>query len=454
MLDLIRVFTIISLYGLACKAPVGIFIYISLKLYELILFLFRRKKHRTKNLGEALVRCLYDLGPIYVKFGQTLSTRPDIIGEELGDSLRQLQDKLPPFAFSKVRNIIELSFKRKLEDIFSEFDETPIAAASISQVHKATLITGEKVAVKILRPDIHKLYSRDLKLLYFLARMAKYTMRDVKRLRPFEIVDAFEANMHHELDFMMEAAAASEMRDNMKDDHNLIIPKVYWEWTSTDILVTQWVDAISIYDKAALKKAKIDNIAASSKIAVMFFNQAYRDGFFHADLHPGNIFVCKDGKIALVDFGIMGRLPERDRLAVAEILDGFLKKDYVRVAQVHIDAEYVPEDTDLMLFASRCRAIGEPIVGMPAQNISVGKLLTQLFKMTKDFGMETQPQLLMLQKTTVVVEGIGRMLNPEMNLWQLAEPWVKKWAIKNISPEAKFLRLLKGLLREIAKRIG
>lgn len=428
--------------------------FLPLKLYELILFPFRMKKHRTKTLGSALVGCLYDLGPIYVKFGQTLSTRPDIIGEELGEALRNLQDKLPPFAFTKVRKIIESSSHRKLEEIFSEFNEVPIAAASVSQVHKATLITGQKVAVKILRPEIHKLYSRDLKLLYFLARISKYILQDVRRLRPFEIVHAFEENMHHELDFMMEAAAASEMLDNMKDDHNLIIPKVFWEWTSVDILVTDWIDAISIYDKTELKKAKIDNIAASQKIAMMFFNQAYRDGFFHADLHPGNIFVCKDGRIALVDFGIMGRLPEKDRLAVAEILHGFLKKDYVRVAQVHIDVEYVPKNTNLMLFASACRAIGEPIVGMPAQNISVGKLLTQLFKITRDFGMETQPQLLMLQKTTVVVEGIGRMLDPKMNLWKLAEPWVKKWAIKNISPEAKLLRALKGLLQEIMKKFG
>ena len=258
--------------------------------------------------------------------------------------------------------------------------------------------------------------------------------------------------MHQELDFTLEAASASEMRDNAKNDDDIIIPKVYWDFTSHDILTTQWIEGISIYDKKALQKAGLDTIDISAKIAVMFFGQAYRDGVFHADLHPGNIFVCKDGRIALVDFGIMGRLPEKDRLAVAEILHAFLKRDYIRVAQIHIDVGYVPANTDLTLFAQNCRAIGEPIVGMSSHEISVGKLLTQLFKMTKTFGMETQPQLLMIQKTTVVVEGIGRMLNPDMNLWKLAEPWIKKWAIKNISPEAKILRMVKRILQELEQK--
>ena len=287
-----------------------------------------------------------------------------------------------------------------------------------------------------------------------MSQFVKYILQDVSRLKPFEIVKSFEDIMHQELDFMLEAASASEMRDNAKNDHDILIPKVYWKFTSTDILTTEWIDGISIYDTQSLQKVGLNIIDISSKIAVMFFCQAYRDGFFHADLHPGNVMVCKDGRIALVDFGIIGRLPEKDRLAVAEILHAFVKRDYMRVAEIHIDVGYVPENTDLALFAQSCRAIGEPIVGMSAKEISVGKLLTQLFKMTSTFGMETQPQLLMIQKTTVVVEGIGRMLNPEMNLWKLAEPWIKKWAIKNISPEAKILRLAKRVICELMKKFA
>lgn len=452
MIDLLRIVTIISLYQLGTHARLGKVIFCLAKIYEITLLPFRHTKHKNKQLGKRLVDCLYDLGPIYVKFGQTLSTRPDIIGDEFADHLKNLQDSLPPFAFSKVRTIIESSFTKKLEEIFLKIDEKPIAAASVSQVHKGVLHNGDHVAIKVLRPEIHKQYSRDIKLLHFLAKISKYIVQDASRLKPFEIVKSFENTMHQELDFMLEAASASEMRDNAKNDHDIVIPKVYWALTSHDILTTEWIDGISIYDKNSLQEAGLDIVNISAKIAVMFFGQAYRDGFFHADLHPGNIFVCKDGRIALVDFGIMGRLPEQDRLAVAEILHAFLKRDYLRVAQIHIDVGYVPANTDLTLFAQSCRAIGEPIVGMSSQEISVGKLLTQLFKMTKTFGMETQPQLLMIQKTTVVVEGIGRMLNPNMNLWKLAEPWIKKWAIKNISPEAKILRIAKRILCEIAKQ--
>jgi len=450
MLDLLRIITIISLYRLGTNIRLGKLVFFVAKIYELILIPFRRKKHSVNRL----VNCLYDLGPIYVKFGQTLSTRPDIIGDELADSLRGLQDSLPPFDFSEVRRIIETSFNTKLEEIFLEFDEVSIAAASISQVHKAILHNGDKVAVKILRPEVHTLYCRDIKLLYSLAKLSQYVMKDISRLKLLEIVKSFEDTMYQELDFMLEAASASEIRDNAKNDRNVIIPKVYWDFTSADILITEWIDGISIYDKRALEGAGLDLIDISSKIALIFFNQAYRDGVFHADLHPGNVMVCKDGRIGLVDFGIIGRLPEKDRLAVAEILYAFIKRDYIRVAQIHIDAGYVPMDTDLGLFAQSCRAIGEPIVGMSAQDISVGKLLTQLFKMTKTFGMETQPQLLMIQKTTIVVEGIGRRLNSKMNLWKLAEPWIKKWALKNISPEAKILRFVKKVIREWVKQVG
>jgi ubiquinone biosynthesis protein len=431
----------------------NLFVYALGSIYEILLFPFRRSKYKSNTLGEALLKTLQNAGPIYIKFGQTLSTRPDIIGEEIAENLRHLQDKLPPFSIEKVRKIIENEFNKSIEDIFADFNPIPVAAASISQVHKATLQDGKQVAVKILRPDIRKQYERDLKLLYFFAKLSLYFFKGAKRLKPLEIIDMSRNIMNHELDLVMEAARGSEMRDNAKNDGIVVIPEVYWQYTTTSILTAEWIDAISIYDTTAIKKAGLETALISKKIATMFFNQAYRDGFFHADLHPGNIMVTKEGKIALVDFGIVGRLPEKDRLAVAEILYAFLKKDYKRLAQIHVNAGYSPPDTDLALFALHCRALGEPIVGMSLKDISVANLLSQLFKITKDFGMETQIQLLLLQKTTLVVEGIGRMLNPDLNMWQLAEPWIKKWAIKNISSEAKILRILKLALDKLSERL-
>ena len=431
------------------------------------------KKPR-EDYGKRLIDCLSSLGPIYIKFGQTLSTRVDLVGAEIADYLRLLQDKLPPFDSGVARKLImslrgdmyvdEAISANKQEiatqsttarnDVlpFLHFDDTPIAAASISQVHKARLATGEYVAVKILRPDIHKKYNRDIKLLYFLAKIVSKFSK-AKRLKPIKVVDKFHETMKFELDLRLEAAAASELTDNMRNDINVIIPKIYWDLTSENILTTEWLDGTSIYDTRLLKEMGLEPKKIAQDFAVMFFNQAYRDGFFHADLHPGNILVNKQGKIILLDFGIMGRLKEKDRLAVAESLFGFLKRDYKLVAKVHLRAGYIPSNTDLDLFAGSCRAVTEPIIGTPTKNISIGKLLAHLFKITEDFGMEVQPELLLLQKTLIMVEGIGRQLDKNVNMWQLAEPWIKKWAIKNLSPEAKLLRLIKHHLEELYSKI-
>ncbi|BDU59698.1 putative protein kinase UbiB [Candidatus Rickettsia kotlanii] len=423
------------------------------------------KKSR-EDYGKRLIDCLSDLGPIYIKFGQTLSTRADLVGAEIAGYLRLLQDKLPPFDGGVARRLITSlrgdiyvdeaisASKQKIatqsttmsHDIlpFLHLDDTPIAAASISQVHKAQLITGEYVAVKILRPGIHKKYNRDIKLLYFLAKIISKFPK-AKRLKPIKVVDKFHETMKFELDLRLEAAAASELTDNMRNDINVIIPKIYWDLTSENILTTEWLDGTSIYDTLLLREMGLEPAKISQDFAVMFFNQAYRDGFFHADLHAGNILVNKQGKIILLDFGIMGRLKEKDRLAVAESLFGFLRRDYKLVAKVHLKAGYIPSNTDLDLFAQSCRAVTEPIVGMPIKNVSIGKLLAHLFKITEDFGMEVQPELLLLQKTLIMVEGIGRQLDGNVNMWQLAEPWIKKWAVKNLSPEAKLLRLVKSM---------
>lgn len=401
------------------------------------------------SFGKRLSEFFCELGPIYIKFGQTLSARPDLVGKEVAEGLKYLQDKLPPFDTKIVYKKFEKNFGKKISDIFLEFEEKPVAAASIAQVHKAKLKNGEIVAVKILRPDIAGKYEKDMQFLELAAKLISASIKKAKRLKPREVIAVFRNTMKFELDLRSEASAASRLYDNFIGDNNLLIPKIYWNFTSSDILTLEWVHGVSIYDKNKIKKLNLDSKEIAAKIAVIFFNQAYRDGFFHADLHPGNILVCEDGRIALVDFGIVGFLPENDRLAIAEILYAFLKRDYQLVAEIHKRIGYIPKDTDLYQFAMSCRAIAEPIIGLAIKNISIGNLLAQLFKVTEEYGMETQPQLLLLQKTMVVVEGIGQSLDKEINMWQLAEPWIKKWAAKNLSPEAKILRVLKKLFNDI-----
>jgi len=401
------------------------------------------------NFGQRLAGLFQSLGPIYIKFGQTLSTRPDLIGTEVADSLKYLQDKLPPFSYRIVKARIEERFGQKLSDLFDSFDDTPVAAASIAQVHKAKLKSGEIVAVKILRPNIAQKYEEDIAFLEYGAEVITRFLKKAKRLRPKEVMSVFRQSMNLELNLRSEAAAASRILDNFANDSSLHIPRIYWNLTHDDIIALEWIDGVSIYDREAIKKLGFDPKDIAAKIAVIFFNQAYRDGFFHADLHPGNILVCPNGKVALVDFGIIGILAEDDRLAIAEILYAFLKRDYKLVAEVHHRVGYIPKDTNLEYFAQSCRAVAEPIIGIAIKNISIGNLLAQLFKVTEEYGMETQPQLLLLQKTMVVVEGIGQSLDEDINMWLLAEPWIKKWAAKNLSPEAKLLRMIKKILNKL-----
>ena len=401
------------------------------------------------NFGQRLAGLFQSLGPIYIKFGQTLSTRPDLIGTEVADSLKYLQDKLPPFSYRIVKARIEERFGQKLSDLFDSFDDTPVAAASIAQVHKAKLKSGEIVAVKILRPNIAQKYEEDIAFLEYGAEVITRFLKKAKRLRPKEVMSVFRQSMNLELNLRSEAAAASRILDNFANDSSLHIPRIYWNLTHDDIITLEWIDGVSIYDRKAIKKLGFDPKDIAAKIAVIFFNQAYRDGFFHADLHPGNILVCPNGKVALVDFGIIGILAEDDRLAIAEILYAFLKRDYKLVAEVHHRVGYIPKDTNLEYFAQSCRAVAEPIIGIAIKNISIGNLLAQLFKVTEEYGMETQPQLLLLQKTMVVVEGIGQSLDEDINMWLLAEPWIKKWAAKNLSPEAKLLRMIKKILNKL-----
>lgn len=450
--SLLKVIYFISKYQIitypgSIKFP--LFIRIIGSIFCLFFYPINLLKSPKDHFGVRLTNIFTSLGPIYIKFGQTLSTRPDLIGSEVAESLKYLQDKLPPFNMSIAKSRIEENFNRQISDIFFSFEDIPTAAASIAHVHKAEIKPKEAVAVKILRPNIHEKYDKDIKLLEFLANLTTKWIRKARRLKLNEVIALFRESMQFELNLRSEGAAASRISDSFTGDDSLYIPKIYWNFTTKEIITLEWIDGISIYDTNEMIKNNLNPKEIAAKIAIIFFNQAFRDGFFHADLHPGNILVRKNGSVALIDFGIIGILTAKDRFAVAEILHAFLAKDYIRVAKLHHKVGYIPQDTNLEHFALMCRAIAEPIMGLQIKDISIGNLLAQLFQVTEEFGMEMQPQLLLLQKTMVVIEGIGHSLDPDINMWQLAEPWIKKWAAKNITPEAKILRVLKAFFEKI-----
>lgn len=401
--------------------------------------------------GKRLAIALQQLGPSFIKLGQTLSARPDIIGQDIAEELSLLQDKLAPFATDKAIEEIESELSDTIDNLYAEFGKEPVAAASIAQVHKAVTKDGMDVAVKILRPNIEKTFKRDVDFLFWAARIIEFLIPSSRRLKPVSVVEILAESVKIELDLRFEAAAASELCDNSINDHGIYIPSIDWKRTSQRVMTVEWIDGIHIHDTEKLKAAGHNLTDIANKLAVNFFNQAYRDGFFHADMHPGNLFVNAKGDIVPIDFGIMGRLDKKNRLAVAEILEGFLNRNYRKTAQVHIDVGYVPANTSVDLFAQACRSIGEPIVGLSSSKISIAKLLAQLFKITEDFSMETQPQLLLLQKTLVLVEGIGTTLNPSVNMWELAEPWIKDWAIKNIGPEAKIKEHVEEYVQSVTR---
>jgi len=402
--------------------------------------------HTKGRDGERLAAALEQLGPTFIKLGQALSTRADLMGEAVASDLSRLQDRVPPFPYDNVLQIIEDEFKQPIGELFSHVESQAVAAASIAQVHQAITSDGRKVAVKLLRPGIEQAMARDLELFFWLAALIERTMPSFKRLRPVQVIETFAQTVKLEMDFRFEAAAASELKENCAGDSGFYVPEIDWQRTSKRVLTLEWVDAIPILDKEAIQKAGHDVRQLSRQLAVSFFNQAYRDGFFHADMHPGNLFVNSRGEIVVVDFGIMGRLDKQTRIYVAEILRGFLNRDYRHVAQVHFDAGYVPSHHSVALFAQACRSIGEPIIGQPVNKISIARLLMQLFKITEDFDMETQPQLLLLQKTMMLVEGVGASLDPDVNMWKLAEPWIEEWGIRNLGPEAKLRDTVKGVL--------
>ncbi len=400
--------------------------------------------------GQRLARALQEAGPSFIKLGQALSTRSDLLGEEMAADLSELQDRLPPFSGGEARAAIEAEFGAPLETMFSQFDDRAAAAASIAQVHLAVTTGGEKVAVKVLRPGIEAAFQRDLDLFLWLAEMIEAARPRWRRMRPVESIRMLADTVALEMDLRYEAAAAAELGENFADDAAFRVPAVDWALTGRRVLTTERVSGIPLDDRDAIIAAGHDPEGVLEKAAGAFFLQVFRDGFFHADLHPGNLFVEKDGTVAVVDFGIMGRLDSRTRRHLGEMLLAFLGRDYRRAAEVHFEAGWVPSDKSVDAFTQACRSIAEPILDKPQDEVSIARLLAQLFQVSEAFQMEVQPQLLLLQKTMLVAEGTARKLAPGANMWLLARPLIEAWMAETLAPEA----VMRERASEIASTIS
>ena len=395
-------------------------------------------------------RALTALGPAYIKFGQILSTRPDVVGDELAEQLKYLQDKLPLFPNAIAKRMIEAELGVAVDQAFSEFSE-PVAAASIAQVHRAKLAdTGEDVAVKVLRPNIERAFRTDIDAFYLAARMIELLSPASRRLRPMDVIAHFEGVVLGELDLRLESSAASEFAANTAEDEGFQVPKPVWYLSGRTVMTLGWAEGVSMADNAAIDAAGHDRRILGDRVLHLFLNHALRDGYFHADMHQGNLKVAANGDIIAYDFGIMGRIDEYTRRVYAEILFGFIRKDYRRVAEVHFEAGYVPADRDIDEFARALRAVGEPIFGMDASRISMARLLAYLFEVTERFGMETRTELILLQRTMVVVEGVARSLDPHINIWQVAKPIVEGYIASNVGPKA-IVRDLGRTLRVLSR---
>lgn len=451
--------------------------------------------------GQKLARALTELGPSFIKLGQFLSTRADLLGDELAADLSELQDRLPPFDSRAARATVERELGRPIGELFSRFEDAPVSAASIAQVHFAVVRdaggppedagvsrasgpsaassdaageagaveavedwSGREVAVKVLRPGVEQAFARDLDLLYTVADLVERTQPKLRRLKPREVVGVFEATVRLEMDLRMEAAAASELRANFAGDPDYHVPAVDWQRTSRRVLTLERVDGIPLDDNEALIAAGYNLTEILTKAAAIFFKQVFRDGLFHGDQHPGNMWVDPDGNIVAVDFGIMGRLDRRTRYYLADMLLATLARDYRRLAEVHVEAGYLPQGHPPDVFAQALRSVCEPIFGRPLNQISFARLLAQLLQLTESFDMPVQPQLLVLQKNMLMAEGISRRLDPGLNIWVLAQPLIVDWVRENRGPEARLkdaaqdlgesLQRLPRLLSEVERASG
>jgi ubiquinone biosynthesis protein len=400
-----------------------------------------------------------DIGPAAIKLGQTLATRPDLVGEEAARNLLSLQDSLPPVPFPEIRAEMERSFERPIEDLYAEIDPVPVGAASIAQVHKGVTSEGRTVAIKVLRPGIRERFAADLDTYEWAAAHLEAMGGEARRLRPRLTIENFKRWTHHELDLRREAAASSELAEYMRGFEGYCVPSIDWDRTNGRVMTIEWIDGIKISDTEALIAAGHNLPDIAQRLVLAFLTQAISAGFFHADMHQGNLFVRPDGTIVAIDFGIMGRIDRRARQWLAEILYGLTTGNYRRVAEIHFEAQYVPSYHSVDEFATALRAVGEPMRGKPVSELSVGQMLDGLFAITRDFDMETQPHLLLLQKTMVMVEGIATQLYPEINMWDVSAPYVRSWIRDELGPEAALADRIRAdlstLLRlpELVRRI-
>ncbi|HET7885572.1 MAG TPA: 2-polyprenylphenol 6-hydroxylase [Bradyrhizobium sp.] len=403
---------------------------------QLLMKIARLIERRGAKSGPRLSRALERMGPAYLKLGQFLATRPDVVGVVIARDLEALQDRLPPFSQSEAEAAIAISLERPLSQAFATFGPA-VAAASIAQVHRGEVEYGgvrREVAVKVLRPDVASRFRRDLTDFFFVAHQAEIYSAEARRLRLVEVINTMSRSVAMEMDLRLEAAAMSEMAENTRDDPDFRVPTVDWDRTTHNVLTMEWIDGIALSDHARLEQSKVDLPDLGRKVIQSFLRHALRDGFFHADMHPGNLFLDPEGRLVAVDFGIMGRLGMKERRFLAEILLGFITRDYRRVAEVHFEAGYVPSHHSVDNFAQAIRAIGEPIHNRTAEEISMAKLLTLLLEVTGLFDMRTRPELILLQKTMVVVEGVARGFDPRLDIWKVADPVVREWIERNLGP--------------------
>ncbi len=398
------------------------------KLVNIVFFFRKLESPRSVRLRQALER----LGPIFVKFGQALSTRRDLLPQDIADELAKLQDKVPPFSSELAMREIERAYGKPWHEVFASFDQIPVASASIAQVHFATLPDGREVAVKILRPSMKGIIANDIALMDNAAGLIEKLWADGKRLKPREVVAEFSKHLYDELDLMREAANASQLRRNFISSPILIVPEIYWDYCSTSVMVMERMSGTPISQIDTLRDLSIDVKKLASMGVEIFFTQVFRDGFFHADMHPGNIFVSSQGQYIALDFGIMGTLTDEDKSYLAQNFLAFFRRDYKRVAQAHIDAGWAPKETRVDEFEAAIRAVCEPIFDRPLKQISFGKVLLSLFQTSRRFNVEIQPQLVLLQKTLLNIEGLGRQLDPDLDLWKTAKPFLERWMAEQV----------------------
>lgn len=404
------------------------------------------RKTRELPRGQRIRLALEELGPVFVKLGQVLSTRRDLLPDDIGDELTVLQDNVKPFASEQARVEIERALNERIDVVFKSFEDKPIASASVAQVHGAVLHDGSEVVVKVLRPGISETIRRDVSLMYLLADMAAMVLRDGKRLRPREVVAEYDKTIHDELDLVAEATNAVVLRNNFKDSDTLYIPEIYWEYTRSSVMVQERISGIPIRDVKAMEAIGMDMKKLAEHGVEIFYTQVFDHNFFHADMHPGNIFVSREHpehpQYIAVDFGIVGSLTDEDQRYMGENLLAFFQRDYRRVAQLHIDSGWVPRDTRVSELEAGVRAVCEPIFEKPLAEISLGDVLLQLFNIARRFDMEVQPQLVLLQKTLLNIEGLGRQLYPDLDLWATGKPFLQRWVVKRNDPKAIIRRFV------------